>query len=134
MGRLAGSSPRWEEVLRKTREEDRKRRRAIAAATPLAHPPASRRLMALLWYIADELYGGMTVGRRGCPPLTDDMRMLLKRKYLVMKREQVYSTMRLPLCNRLVITPAGVAALAKSKIAEADMAYIRRARDMWVLR
>ena len=134
MGRLAGSSPRWEEVLKKTREEDRKRRRAIAAATPLAHPPASRRLMALLWYIEHEIYGSMTVGRRGYPPLTDDMRALLRKKYLVMKREPFYPTMRLPQCNVLVLTPSGKLALAGARIAEADKAYIKRARDMWVLR
>jgi hypothetical protein len=134
MGRLAGSSPRWEDVLRKTREDEGKRRQAIAAATPVVHPPASRRLIALLWYIENEIYGSMTVGRRGYPPLTDDMRALLRKKYLVMKREQFYPTMRLPLCNVLVLTPAGKRALAGARVTDADKAYVKHARNMWVLR
>jgi hypothetical protein len=134
MGRLAGYSQRYAEVLREMREQQRKRQRAVAAATPFSHPPAGRRQMALLWFIGEELYGGMTVGRRGCPPLTDDMRVLLRKKLLVLKREPFYLTMRLPLCNRLELTPSGRTALADAKVTEADKAYIRRARDMWVLR
>jgi len=134
MGRLAGPSPVWDEKVRKIRKESELRRRALAAITPIAHPPASRRQMALLWYIAAEAGGALTVGRRGHPPLTDDMRALVMRKYLVLKREPVYDRLKLPLRNCLVVTDKGAAAVARGKINDADRNYVRMAFRTGVVR
>lgn len=136
MGRLAGPV-HWRRQMEyeasKAAIEDR--RRYIALITPVVHPPASRRQMALLWYIQTHFpQGGLTVGRRGCPPLTDDMRALLGRRYLDLSRRAVYKDFRLPLRNRLKITPAGAEKLGRHRVREEDKHYIKLAMCTGVVR
>ena len=136
MGRLAGPA-HWRRQMEyeayKAATEDR--RRYIASITPVAHPSASRRQMALLWYIQTSVpEGGLIVGRRGYPPLTDDMRALLRKKYLNLARSAVYATLRLPLCNLLKVTPAGAERLSRRRVSDEDKRYIKVAMSTGVVR
>jgi hypothetical protein len=134
MGRLAGYSPRWEAAYAEYQKKAREHQRRVDAVTPVAHPPAGRRQLALLSYVSEYLYGRMTVGRQGHPPLTADMRALLRKKYLVMQRVPASMTVRMPLCNSIAITPAGRTVLSRGKTSEADKTYIQLARNTWVMR
>jgi len=44
--------------------------------------------MALLWAIEDFYKDGLWVGRQNWPPYTEDMRWLVGRRYLHLKRER----------------------------------------------
>jgi hypothetical protein len=139
MGRLAGplsreSQLKDEQIFR----EIELRRRQFFAATPLIHPPAARRQMALLWLVSNH-HMEFHVGVENRPPLTADMQMLLRKGYLRMERRRpptfwAHPRRRSNLYNRLSLTPVGLMVLARAKVSEADKDYIQRAQKTGVMR
>jgi hypothetical protein len=139
MGRLAGplsreSQQKDERIFR----EIELRRRQFLATTPLVHPPAARRCLALLWLISTHAME-FHVGVENRPPLTADMRGLLKKGYLQMDRSRPPTFLTDArrcgnLYNRLFLTRAGRIALACAKVSEVDKDYIQRAQRTGVMR
>jgi hypothetical protein len=79
------------------------------------------------------------VGVEDCPPLTADMRLLLRKGYLRMDRNRpvaslAYAASKGNRYNRLALTPAGRMALARAKTSDLDKDYIQRARRTGVMR
>jgi hypothetical protein len=137
MGRLAGPTPKSEEAHRKAVEEWEAHRRYVASITPIVHPSAGRRQMALLWYISQQWHGPtITVGWRGSPPLTDDMRALIRKGHLVLRRtwRGATSSYGPPGTNEISVTPAGNAALSRARIRDVDKHYIEMALKTGVVR
>jgi hypothetical protein len=139
MGRLAGESiarqqaRTWKKRVDQARED--KARWGTLPAAPLAVPGAARRQMALLWWLCGDVGPSATVGARGLPPLTPDMRVLIRKGYLALARHSSY----MPLNpsrrdNVLTITPAGQEALAAAHVTQAEKAYIIAARMNRMLR
>jgi hypothetical protein len=139
MGRLAGPVSRESQLKNEHFfREFELRRRQFEAMTPLVHPPARRRQMALLWLIAN-YFMEFHVGVEDCPPLTADMRLLLRKGYLRMDRNRpvaslAYAASRGNRYNRLDLTPAGRTVLVRAKVSELDKDYIQRARQTGVMR
>jgi hypothetical protein len=138
MGRLAGPISRTAQLrLDATQREIELQRRYIASITPLAYPSSRRRQAALLWLVFEER--GLVIGRRNRPPLTADMRALLAKRYLRLRRQPpvyVSEPERLPGIGRynlLSLTPGGEAALVRMKVPEIDRIYILRALYTGVL-
>ena len=130
MGRLAGPSKNPATIKAMADAQNEDYLRAYRAATPLVHPPAARRLKALLWLIDD--YYEFSIGAEGRPPLTRDMRTLLAHRLVKMERRVPSEfwgeiTERTPKRSYLVVTPAGQGALAKAKISQQDKDYICKA-------
>lgn len=139
MGRLAGPLSRESELKDEhIFREIELRRQQFLAMTPLVHPPAARRQMALLWLISDHSMA-FHIGVENRPPLTADMRALLTKGYLRMDRGRpqgflTHARRRGNLYNRLFLTPVGRMALARVKVPESDKDYIHRALKTGVLR
>ncbi|MGV3551453.1 hypothetical protein [Rhizobium sp.] len=139
MGRLAGISiaaqarQTWQQRVRQRRED-----RAYwgePLAPPLVHPPAGRRQLALLWHVAVNFSGQMRIGWRGDPPLTDDMRALLRKGHLVLRREaRAEGSVAPPKSNWLIVTDAGATAVARARIGDADKHYIELAMKTGAVR
>lgn len=132
MARLAGPSqnPATIQAMADAQKRHDDYVRAYKAATPLVHPPAARRLNALLWLIGD--YYAFSIGTEGRPPLTRDMRALLSKRLVKMERRIPSEfwgeiTERTPRRSYLALTPAGQAVLTNAKISEQDKVYISRA-------
>ena len=139
MGRLAGRSiasqrgESWKEQVAAAREE--KTADSDRPPAPLSAPGATRRRMALLWWLG--AYSGETtlVGARGAVPLTPDMRFLIAKGYLALsRRNSAMLTNPLRRENELLITAAGKLALAAARVTEAEKAYIIAARMNRMLR
>ncbi|SIQ34333.1 hypothetical protein SAMN05880582_1011540 [Rhizobium sp. RU20A] len=145
MGRLAGISiaqqarETWKARVAAEREAKRegrgpqKRERA-----PHTQPPESRRLVALLWNIA-RWPDGYVVNAEDSPPLTPDLRLLIRRGYVVLERRTAYSVWAAVREVRqresvLRLTAAGRAHLAGTVVSEAERAYIRSALVSGTLR
>ena len=91
--------------------------------------------MALLWYVANAFSGAMTIGWRNSPPLTDDMRALIRKGFLALLRESRGSNIVFPpRTNRIVVTPSGASLLARARISDADKHYIEMAVKTGVVR
>lgn len=136
MGRLAGPlGPKWQAASQAQKKMWEDRRRHIASITPLVHPPAARRQMALLWYVAHAFDGAMMIGWRNSPPLTDDMRALIRRGQLALMRTSHGSNIvSPPRTNRIVVTPTGTSTLACTRISDADKHYVEMAVTTGVVR
>jgi hypothetical protein len=135
MGRLAGTSPKTQAAYAAWQKEREDYRRHIASMTPIVHPPAGRRQLALLWYVAARFSREMRIGWRGDPPLTDDMRALIRQGHLLLRREsRGEDTVRPPRSNYIVLTPSGEAVLARARISDADKHYIDMAMKTGVVR
>ena len=135
MGRLAGPSSRWEAVYAASLARSEQQRRLLAAITPVVHPPAGRRQLALLWYVATVSGGQLRIGWRNDPPLTDDMRALIRKKQLILTRSGGGDNIaRPPRSNFIGLTAAGEAILARARISEADKRYIDMAMKTGVVR
>lgn len=135
MGRLAGTSPKSEAAYAAGRKEREAEQRRIASITPVVHPPAGRRQLALLWYVAVPFHGKMRIGWRNDPPLTDDMRALIRKGHLVLRREsRGEDIVRPPRSNWLIVTDAGAALLGRARIGDADKHYIDMAMKTGVVR
>jgi hypothetical protein len=139
MGRLAGDSiarqqrRTWKERVRQARED--KAAWGSLPAAPLAVLGAARRQMALLWWLCGDTGPSATVGARGMPPLTPDMRVLIRKGYLKLARHGSYMPANpLRRDNVLTITPAGQQALAAAHVTEAEKNYIIAARKNGMLR
>ncbi len=128
---------RYDGPLTKYRRADRwkqqvKERRAalyrlrLVVPRPLSAPPASRRRMALLWLIAVVFDGALDVNWMYRPPMTDDMKWLLRRGYLQLQRRRVANA---PNVRRtvLLITPSGTAVIDSQVPNEADIRWIEAA-------
>ena len=138
MGRLAGDSiarqqkRTWKERVRQARED--KAYWGGLPPAPLAVLGASRRQMALLWWLCGDTRSA-TLGARGMPPLTPDMRVLIGKGYLRLARHGSYMPANpLRRDNVLTITPAGQQALAAAHVTEAEKTYIIAARRNGMLR
>jgi hypothetical protein len=109
----------------------------VQSVTPLAHPPARRRQAALLWLVSQER--GFIVGRRDCPPLTADMRVLIAKGHLrLQRRPSIYvsrAEKRLGIgrFNLITATSSGEATLTKMSVPDTDRIYIVRAFHTGVL-
>ncbi|CAN7515151.1 hypothetical protein [Rhizobium sp. LjRoot254] len=136
MGRLAGPVGRRSQVAYEAHQRMwEEHRRHIAAITPVVHPPAVRRQTALLWYVADRFHGEMMIGWRGSPPLTRDMRALIDKRYLILKRLSFENdTYFPPRTNWIVVTPTGAGVLARATISDNDKHYIEMAMKTGVVR
>ena len=135
MGRLAGPSPRWEADYAASLTRSEQQRRLLAAMTPVVHRPAGRRQLALLWYVATVRGGRLRIGWRGDPPLTDDMRVLIRKKQLLLIRSGGGDNIaRPPRSSFIGLTPAGEAILARARISDADKHYIDMAMKTGVVR
>jgi hypothetical protein len=135
MGRLAGPSPRWEADYAAHLKSAEQQRRLLAAMTPVVHPPAGRRQLALLWYVATVCGGQLRIGWRNDPPLTDDMRALIRKKQLVLSRSGGGDNIaRPPRSNFIGLTSAGEAILVRARISDADKHYIDMAVKTGVVR
>jgi hypothetical protein len=135
MGRLAGSSPRWEADYAASLKQSEHQRRLLAAITPVVHPSAGRRQLALLWYVATVCGGQLRIGWRNDPPLTDDMRALIRKKQMILTRSSSGDNIaRPPRSNWIGLTPAGEAILARARISDADKHYVEMAMKTGVVR
>lgn len=139
MGRLAGMSIATQKRHTwKERVEARRQGRAYwgqPLTPPTVHPPAGRRQLALLWYVAARFSGKMRIGWRGDPPLTDDMRALIRKRHLLLRREsRGEDIVRPPRSNWLIVTDAGAVVLGKARISDADKHYIEMAMKTGVVR
>lgn len=126
------------EQARQRRPFEPKRRKV-----PATVPPAARRQMALLdWIGSGDGYQLLAV--ENCPPLTPDMKALIAKGYCRLDR-------RFPVCyppdmaaklrqsaaqriTRIVVTEAGLAALAGIDIPGADHDYVMSALQTRTLR
>ncbi|EJZ20349.1 hypothetical protein RCCGEPOP_15606 [Rhizobium sp. Pop5] len=116
MGRIAGPvrDPWKSQVSQRRREKERLN---SWIPLPIVHPPAKRRQMALLWYIARFFTDGMMIGMKGWPPLTPDMRVLLAKKQLSLARCQACR-------NQVKVTQVGIEALSDAIPSYQDKHYI----------
>ncbi|MBY3044745.1 hypothetical protein GR210_30035 [Rhizobium leguminosarum] len=118
MGRIAGPvRDPWKIQVNQRRREKERLNGWTPPVAPIVHPPAKRRQIALLWYIARFFTDGMMIGVKGWPPLTPDMRVLLAKKQLSLAR---YHACR----NRVKVTQAGIEALNNATPAYQDQYYI----------
>ena len=139
MGRLAGNSiarqqrRTWKERVRQARGD--KAYWGTLPGAPLTVPGASRRQMALLWWLGTYSGERTLVGARGAVPLTPDMRFLIAKGYLALsRRNSAMLTNPLRREIELLITAAGKLALAAARVTEAEKAYIIAARMNRMLR
>ena len=136
MGRLAGPlGARWQAALEANRALREEHRRFVESITPVVHPPAGRRQIALLWYVASCRGGTMMIGWRNSPPLTDDMRALIRKGHLALIRSSRGSNIASPpRTNYIAVTSAGATLLAHARISDADKQYIEMAMQTGVVR
>ena len=136
MGRLAGPlGPNWQAEYEAHHKIWADHRRYVASITPVVHPPAGRRQIALLWYVATVSGGQLRIGWRNDPPLTDDMRALIRKKQLVLTRSGGRGNIaRPPRSNWIGLTASGEAILARARINDADKHYIDMAMKTGVVR
>jgi hypothetical protein len=92
----------------------------------------------LLWLIAN-YFMEFHVGIEDCPPLTADMRVLLRKGYLRMDRNRpvaslAYAAGQGNRYNRLALTPSGRMLLMRAKVSEPDKDYIQRTQRTGVMR
>jgi hypothetical protein len=145
MGRLAGKSiaqlerETWKarvEAAREAAREGRAPRKREKA--PHTQPPESRRLVALLWNI-ERWTNGYVINAVDAPPLTPDMRLLIRKGFVTLERREAYSVWAFLGQNRqretvLRLTDTGRAHLAASAVTDAEMRYIRDALVSGTLR
>ena len=136
MGRLAGPlGPKWQAAYEAHQKMWADHRRYVASITPVVHPPAGRRQIALLWYVASAFSGKMMIGWRNSPPLTEDMRALIRKGHLALVRSSHGSNIPSPpRTNYIVVTPAGATMLGRARVSDADKHYIDMAMKTGVVR
>ena len=114
----------WKQEVRARRiEKDRRRHLPMR---PLVSPPAMRRRMALLWFIATAFDGSMEVGWMYRPPMTEDMKWLVRLGYLRLERRRIPGG-RHTRGTVISLTNAGVSASATSRLNESDARWIEAA-------
>ncbi len=145
MGRLAGTSiaqqarQTWKARVEAAREAAREGRAPRKRErTPHTQPPEGRRLVALLWFIA-RWSQGYVVNAEGSPPLTPDLRLLIRKGYVVMERRTASSVWAFLRAVRqrdsvLMLTDAGRAHLAATTVTDAEKRYVRSALISGTLR